>query len=95
MLPPSLAWPAVLLLAVLIFSTSSVPAAELNGERIFQTKCAACHGAHGEGTKKHKDPLAGDKSASQLLDLIAKTMPDDDPGTLSKRDAEVGGEIRV
>jgi cytochrome c553 len=63
-------------------------AAEPSGEQLFQAKCAVCHGAHGEGTKKHKAPLAGNRSAAQLRDLIAKTMPEDDPGTLSKPDAQ-------
>jgi cytochrome c553 len=63
-------------------------AAELSGEAIFRAKCAACHGAHGEGTRKHKAPLAGSRSAAQILDLIAKTMPEDDPGTLSTDEAK-------
>ncbi len=63
-------------------------AAELSGEQIFTTKCAACHGPHGEGTKKHRPPLAGDKSLAQLLDVIGREMPEDDPGTLSKHDTE-------
>ena len=63
-------------------------AAELSGEQIFTTKCAACHGRHGEGTKKHRPPLAGDKSLAQLLDVIGREMPEDDPGTLSKHDTE-------
>ena len=71
-----------------LFAPLAISAAEPSGEQIFQTKCAVCHGAHGEGGKKHKDALAGNKSAAQLRDLIAKTMPEDDPGTLSKHDAE-------
>jgi hypothetical protein len=63
-------------------------AAEPTGEAIFKTKCAVCHGAQGEGTKKHREQLAGDKSLAQLVDLIGETMPDDDPGSLPKKEAE-------
>jgi len=76
-------------LAIVLAGISSAAfAAEPNGEKIFQAKCAVCHGAHGEGTKKHRDPLAGSRSADQLAELIGKTMPEDDPGTLSKADAQ-------
>lgn len=62
-------------------------AAEAPGAAIFKNKCAVCHGASGEGTKKHEERLEGSKSLAQLVELIGKTMPEDDPGTLSKPDA--------
>ncbi len=43
---------------------------------------------HGEGSKKHKEPLEGTKSLAQLAQYIAKSMPEEQPGTLSKPDAE-------
>ncbi len=52
------------------------------------SKCVECHGAHGEGGTKHKEPLAGTRSLAQLTDYIGKSMPEEDPGTLSKSDAE-------
>lgn len=58
------------------------------GAAIFKNKCAVCHGTRGEGTKKHEEPLEGSKSLAQLVELIGKTMPEDDPGTLSKPDAD-------
>ncbi|HJZ93941.1 MAG TPA: PA14 domain-containing protein, partial [Gemmataceae bacterium] len=63
-------------------------AADPAGEQLYKTKCATCHGPSGEGTKKHKRPLAGEKSVTQLTKLIAKTMPEDDPGTLSVAEAD-------
>src|SRR3954470_20279713 len=58
------------------------------GEQLYKQACARCHGATGEGTKKHFDhPLAGDKSADQLATYVAKTMPEDDPGSLPAEDA--------
>ncbi len=58
------------------------------GEAIFKSKCVSCHGAQGEGTKKHTERLEGTKSLAQLVDLIGETMPDNDPGSLSKDDAK-------
>ena len=58
------------------------------GERIYRRKCASCHGADGEGTPEYRHPLAGDRSPGQLATLIARTMPEDDPGTCVGEDAE-------
>ena len=74
---------------LLLVAPLSVTAAEPGGEAIFKTKCAACHGGQGEGTKKHKERLEGNKSLAQLVELIGKTMPEDDPGTLSDSDAKM------
>jgi mono/diheme cytochrome c family protein len=79
---------AIVILAFAASGLARVSAAELSGEAIFKTKCAVCHGAHGEGTKKHEEPLEGSKSLAQLVDLITKSMPEDDPGTLSKNEAD-------
>jgi Protein of unknown function (DUF1592)/Protein of unknown function (DUF1588)/PA14 domain/Protein of unknown function (DUF1595)/Cytochrome C oxidase, cbb3-type, subunit III len=78
---------AAQLAALLSFSPLSA-AAETSGETIFKTKCAVCHGPHGEGSKKHEDRLEGSKSLAQLVELVNKTMPEDDPGTLSKKESE-------
>jgi cytochrome c553 len=59
-----------------------------SGEQIFRQQCASCHGRDGEGTKRYRKRLAGDKSIPQLTKVIAQTMPDDDPGTLSTAQAE-------
>ncbi len=59
------------------------------GEQIFKKQCASCHGANGEGVKdKYPMALAGDKSVAQLSKLIAKTMPEDDPGTCVGENAD-------
>jgi mono/diheme cytochrome c family protein len=59
------------------------------GEQTYRQTCARCHGPSGEGTKEnYPKPLAGDKSVAQLARLIARTMPDDDPGTCKGEDAE-------
>jgi cytochrome c553 len=72
----------------LLALTAGPAAAQPTGEQIYQKKCASCHGPTGEGTKRHKPALAGDKSVAQLAELIAKTMPEDNPGTCTGPDAE-------
>jgi hypothetical protein len=60
-----------------------------SGEQIYKQACVRCHGTAGEGTKKYfPHPLAGDKSADQLAAYIAKSMPDDDPGSVTGEDAK-------
>lgn len=73
---------------VVLALAGSVSAADLTGEQIYQKRCASCHGTNGEGGKKFKKPLAGDKTAAQLAQVIAKTMPEDDPGTCTGPEAE-------
>ncbi|HEY1378738.1 MAG TPA: DUF1592 domain-containing protein [Gemmataceae bacterium] len=61
----------------------------LTGAEIYKQTCARCHGKDGEGTKKHyPHPLAGAKTAGELAPYIVKTMPEDDPGTVSADDAK-------
>ena len=62
---------------------------ERTGEQIYRRQCASCHGAAGEGTaENYPHPLAGERSVESLARLIAKTMPEDDPGTCVGEDAE-------
>ena len=70
---------------VLVFPLS---AAEPTGAELYASKCAACHGAKGEGSKKYKRSLEGDRSVLQLTKYVAETMPENAPGTLSQTDAE-------
>ena len=62
-------------------------ASESTGAGIYKQECARCHGASGEGAKKYPQPLVGDNSPAQLTRVIARTMPDDDPESLSPEDA--------
>ena len=72
-----------------VFCAAAAVAAEPTGEQIFKTQCATCHGPKGEGTKRTKKRLEGDRSVGQLVDVIAKTMPENDPGSLSAKEAEL------
>ena len=60
-----------------------------SGERVYKDQCVRCHGKAGEGSEDYPRTLAGDRSVNQLAKLIAKTMPEDDPGTCKGPDAEV------
>jgi hypothetical protein len=59
-----------------------------SGERIYSDTCVRCHGIGGAGTEHHPDALEGDLSVGQLTEVIAQTMPEDRPGSLSPQDAE-------
>ena len=72
-------------LALLIPSRA---ADQRTGEQIYQQDCLSCHGKHGEGSKEYGHPLEGDRSVGQLAKYIARSMPDDDPGTCTGEDAE-------
>src|SRR5438270_269768 len=72
----------------LAVSAGLAPAEVRTGEQIYRKQCASCHGANGEGAKAFPRPLAGDKPLPALTKIIAKTMPEDDPGTLAAPDAE-------
>jgi hypothetical protein len=74
---------------VLTFLTKSIAGAqEPTGAAIYQQKCARCHGKSGEGSKEHKQPLVGNRSLPQLAKYIARSMPEDAPGTCTGAEAE-------
>lgn len=67
-------------LAGLLVCLSGAVAAEETGEQIFQSMCAKCHGAQGQGVEdQFPDPLAGERSVDELAALIDKTMPEGAP----------------
>jgi len=68
----------ILIAALLAACACGVRAEEPTGEMIYQSQCARCHGAAGEGSdENYADPLVGDHSVAQLAALIAETMPED------------------
>ena len=77
-----------LAVALAAFVVSPSFAADAPGEAIYKKDCIRCHGPTGQGTKKATAPLGGDKSVSQLADVVQKTMPEDNPGKLSAADAK-------
>ncbi|MBO9621639.1 MAG: cytochrome c [Sphingomonas sp.] len=72
----------------------AAPTAE-RGQAIYAARCAACHGERMEGIED-APPLIGARFDSHwrgrpaaLLDKIRRSMPQDDPGSLSPAEAEV------
>ncbi|WP_168563864.1 DUF1588 domain-containing protein [Crateriforma spongiae] len=58
------------------------------GRKIYQSQCADCHGAAGQGNEDYyPDPLVGDDSSGQLAELIADTMPEGEPELCEGDDA--------
>lgn len=57
------------------------------GEKLYTKQCAFCHGKSGEGSKKYPKPLIGERSQAQLAEQIRLTMPQNDPGSLTKQQA--------
>ncbi len=101
--PTSLALAGWLALATAPFLTGASPGAGAGtgasdevgraggrtGEQIYRQMCASCHGAAGEGTDDHYPrPLIGERPVASLAKLIARTMPEDDPGTCVGPDAQ-------
>ena len=68
--------------------SNAVLAVELTGEELYSTQCAGCHGPMGQGTKLYRPRLEGALSTAQLAELIQKTMPKDEPGSLSKEESQ-------
>lgn len=60
---------------------------QIDGEEIYSAQCSHCHGDRGQGTEHYKAPLTGEMRVPQLAELIRETMPEDDPGSLSKDQA--------
>lgn len=58
------------------------------GRAIYETHCLSCHGKAGEGSGDYPYALVGDKSVKELSRYIARTMPEDDPGTCVGEDAD-------
>lgn len=75
------------LLPALAVDAQTAAEVSTSGEQLFAAQCARCHGEHGTGTENYPDPLFGTLSIQQLAEQIRKTMPEDDPGTLSGEQA--------
>lgn len=87
-LRPSIA----LLLALVCAGTMGLPASAAEdaaaGRKLYRQLCADCHGRKGEGVKgKYDDALKGNWSITKLAGVIERTMPEDDPGSLTSQQA--------
>ncbi|TWU35117.1 DUF1588 domain-containing protein [Novipirellula artificiosorum] len=91
-LPRSLSLP---LLAVVWFCAHLSPVTVADeadlalGESLYSQGCASCHGQQGEGVEsEYAAELVGDFSVGQLAEVIAETMPEEDPDACVGEDAE-------
>ncbi len=58
------------------------------GEQIYRQACASCHGDAGQGVEDYyADPLAGDLTIGGLTEVIADTMPEEDPDSCVAEEA--------
>jgi cytochrome c553 len=69
------------LVATAIEATAAdAPTKSPNGAKIYEQKCASCHGMAGEGTKEeYPMPLVGDRTERGLAKYIEKEMPKGSP----------------
>jgi hypothetical protein len=74
--------------AILLCSAPALFADDGTGEQIYAKKCLSCHGRNGEGTKDHPELLIGDRNLEKLAAYIAKTMPENKPGTCVGEEAK-------
>src|SRR5579871_376069 len=73
----------------LSMSTLSADTAAPKGQSLYQSRCAECHGANGEGIPtKYSQPLTGDLSQVDLANLIHETMPPDPRPKCSSEEAQ-------
>jgi hypothetical protein len=78
---------ALILISALV--SPSFGAKPPDGKSVYRQDCARCHGKSGEGVKgKYDDALYGDWSLEKLTRYIHRTMPEDDPGSLSQAESE-------
>lgn len=79
-------WMAVLGPFPVVVCPTAAAEPDNGGEQLYRAKCAVCHGERGQGTDEYEHALAGSLSVAQLATLIGKTMPSDDPGSLSEEE---------
>ncbi len=86
---PLLTWAALSLGFEAFATAEEADPSALPGSKIYQHLCVDCHGKNGEGVPdKYDEPLQGNRSVESLSRRIARTMPDDDPGTCVGDDAK-------
>lgn len=59
------------------------------GKQIYAKQCTECHGKNGQGVEEYyADPLAGDLTVGELAEVIADTMPEEEPSKCVAQDAD-------
>ena len=79
----------LLCLPLALTTRASAAVENQTGEQIYQQQCLSCHGKQGEGSPRStaiRSRAIG--RSGQLAKYIAKSMPDDDPGSCVGEDAD-------
>lgn len=78
--------------AIRLQEVSVLPDQLARGQQVFFQVCAACHGEDGQGLPEGgpaiiaAPSLAFYATAADLFDTIRRTMPEDNPGSLSEQE---------
>lgn len=76
-----------------IFFAADQIVANEQGKQIYAAQCASCHGSKGEGVANVYDQeLTGDLSIKELAEMIAESMPEDNPDQCVAKDAHAVAE---
>ena len=62
------------------------------GRIVYEKHCVSCHSQNGAGTTEVPAPIFGDRTISDLADLITRTMPDGSPQDCIGDDARAVAE---
>src|SRR5690606_6092687 len=79
-------------LALWATATPSLLQASDAGKELFANQCVRCHGDAGAGTADYPTPLAGELSMLQLAEQIRVTMPENNPESLTREQAQAIAE---
>lgn len=79
-------------LCLFVAQLPSACASEIDGARVYSDKCAACHGAQGQGTPEVPQQLFGDRSAFDLAEVIERSMPEGEPEECQGEEARAVAE---
>ena len=72
-----------------VVAPGSDEALRAQGEQIYKSMCASCHGEKGQGVADaYADPLIGDDSVGQLAKVIDETMPEGEPEKCSAEQSQ-------
>lgn len=80
----------VLILSLYLASDSVGQSPDEDGARVYQQKCASCHGEQGQGVAGVYDAaIFGERSVAELTRLIERTMPEGEPEACVAEEAEL------
>ena len=82
---------SLLLLSLMPPLGAGEPKRNDEGARIYKQKCVRCHGAEGKGNEDVA-PFSGMHDLTELAQVIAETMPEDDPEQCVGKEAQAAAQ---